>query len=1159
MKILKEMLSLDSEFCHAAAQYREGRTPILVNGVCESVRPLFCVSFSERVNEKPLIIVSDEKQAYSLKNEIESYGEEAVVLPARDCVFDDMTASSKDFEQERLAVLSTVLNDGGKFIIAVPDALMQYTVPPDEFIDSLLTIRMNSRISPDDVVKRLVSIGYSFADTVEGKGQFTHRGGIIDVFSPSAEYPCRIDFFGDEPDSMGIFDTITQRRIENVDSYTCVPVCETVFSDETLKKTADAIDSLISSTTDEKVLKELRRDRESIASGRFPGGRDKYFSLLYGRKATFFDYVGTKLTVIIESRKVFERARAFSWQINQTLEALVNSGRTEFAYSDVCMFEDTFMSLTAKRGVALDYFMESSRLDFTSRFTLATKAIGSLNGGADMITDELSDWLEAGRKILFVTYGETEAENLASLLESRDMPSGTFRDELVEGRVNIAIAPPGSDFGGFDLQKANFVLLTTGENAAARAYTAKRSTVHRFKKAEKIASYSDLAVGDYVVHANHGIGIYDGLKQLTVEGAVKDYIKINYAGGDVLYVPCGQLDLVSKYIGAEKGVKISRMGTSEWARTKAKAKAAAKDIAKELIKLYAERKKTEGYAFMPDGEYQEEFEAMFEYTETEGQLDAAAEIKADMEKPVPMDRLLCGDVGFGKTEVALRAVFKCVQEGKQAAILVPTTLLALQHYRTILSRFRQFPVETEMLSRFVSKKETDDALARIESGKVDIIVGTHKILQKSIKFHDLGLLVVDEEQRFGVKHKETLKEMAKNVDVLTLTATPIPRTLNMALTGIRDMSVLEEAPRDRAPVQSYVLEHDDGIIYEAIRRELRRGGQVFYLHNFVDSIYKKAQDLQNAFPDSTVAIGHGQMSKDELASVWQAMVNGEIDILVCTTIIETGVDVPNANTLIIESADRMGLSQLHQIRGRVGRSPRKAYAYFTYRRDTILSEDASKRLEAISEFTEFGSGFKIAMRDLEIRGAGNLLGSEQSGHMQAIGYDLYVKILEEAVNEEKGIPPAVRKDCLVDITCDAYIPDDYVTSPKTRIDFYRKIALLDSEGDRDDLVDEFVDRFGDIPKPVENLMDVSLCRNIASGCDIVKISQSGLLVSFYVKEDAREKWLGLLGVPSMKGRLLGAKMTGTPYFSYKLKYGENPIEKIRTVLTEYSALLTNIS
>ena len=1159
MKILRDMINYDSEFCHAAAQYREGRTPILVNGVCESVRPLFCCAFAENVNEKPLIIVSDEKQAYSLKNEIESFGEEAIVLPARDYIFDDMTASSKDFEQERLAVLNTVVTDGSKFVIAVPDALMQYTIPPEEFIDSLLTIKLNSRITPAEITKKLVNMGYSFADTVEGKGQFTHRGGIIDVFSPSSDYPCRIDFFGDEPDSMGIFDTITQRRIENVNSYTCVPVCETVFSDDSLKAVSDAINELLADAKDEKIAKELKRDKENVSAGRFPGGRDKYFSLLYSRKATFFDYVGTKLTIVIESRKVFERARAFSWQVNQTLESLVNSGRTSFAYSDVCMFEDTFVSLSSKRGVVLDYFMESSRFNFSSRFTLSTKAVGSLNGGADMLTDELSDWLEAGRKVLFVTYSETERENLTSLLESRDMPSVYFKNEIVEGCVNITVAPPGSEFGGFDLQKANFVLLTTGENASARAFAVKKSTVHRFKKAEKIASYSDLAVGDYVVHANHGIGVYDGIKQLTVEGAIKDYIKINYAGGDVLYVPCGQLDLVSKYIGEEKTVKLSRMGTSEWARTKAKAKAAAKDIAKELIKLYAERKNTEGYAFMPDGEYQEEFEAMFEYTETEGQLDAAAEIKADMEKPVPMDRLLCGDVGFGKTEVALRAVFKCVQEGKQAAILVPTTLLALQHYRTILSRFRQFPVETEMLSRFVSKKDTDDALARIASGKVDIVVGTHKLLQKNIVFRDLGLLVVDEEQRFGVKHKETLKEITKNVDVLTLTATPIPRTLNMALTGIRDMSVLEEAPRDRAPVQSYVLEHDTGIIYEAIRRELRRGGQVFYLHNFVDSIYKKAQELQTAFPDKVVAIGHGQMSKDELASVWQAMVNGEIDILVCTTIIETGVDVPNANTLIIENADRMGLSQLHQIRGRVGRSPRKAYAYFTYRRDTILSEDASKRLEAISEFTEFGSGFKIAMRDLEIRGAGNLLGSEQSGHMQAIGYDLYVKILEEAVNEEKGILPAVRKDCLVDIICDAFIPDDYVESSKTRIDFYRKIALLESESDRDDLVDELVDRFGDIPKPVENLMDVSLCRNIASGCDIIKISQTGLMVSFYLKEDSRDKWLGLLGVPSMKGRLLGAKMSVKPYFSYKLKYGENPIEKIRTVLTEYSALLTNIS
>ncbi|MEG1743507.1 MAG: transcription-repair coupling factor, partial [Clostridia bacterium] len=599
-------------------------------------------------------------------------------------------------------------------------------------------------------------------------------------------------------------------------------------------------------------------------------------------------------------------------------------------------------------------------------------------------------------------------------------------------------------------------------------------------------------------HANHGIGIYAGISGLTFEGAKKDYIKIQYAGSDVLYVPCNQLDMVSKYIGAgaEAKVKLSKMGSKEWQRAKSRAKSAAKNIAKELILLYAARKNQCGYAFPPDCEYQDEFESAFEYSETDGQLTSTEEIKADMESSVPMDRLLCGDVGFGKTEVALRAAFKAVCDGKQVAILVPTTILALQHYNTMKSRFRGFPVAIGMLSRFKTKKEQDNILPDLKNGKLDIIVGTHKLLQKSIEFKDLGLLVIDEEQRFGVSHKEKLKALAVNVDTLTLTATPIPRTLNMALSGIRDMSVLEEAPQDRVPVQSFVLEHDDEIIYEAIRRELRRGGQVFYLHNVVDSMYGKASELAKQFPSATVGVANGQMDKNELSDIWHSMVNGEIDILVCTTIIETGVDIPNANTLIIEEANKMGLSQLHQIRGRVGRSPRRAYAYFTYRAGSLLSEIATKRLGAIKEFTEFGSGFKIAMRDLELRGAGNLLGAEQSGHMAAIGYDLYIKILEEAVNEEKGIINTVKRDCLIEIICDAYIPDDYISSSQQRIDMYRKIALLDTKEDRDDLVDEFLDRFGELPESVSNLLDISLSRNIASALGINHISQKG--GSYYV-------------------------------------------------------------
>ncbi|MDD4125869.1 MAG: transcription-repair coupling factor [Eubacteriales bacterium] len=1162
MDILKQLLSSDGEFASLCEGYRKGRTPILVNGVCESVRPLFCAAFSAKTNEKPLVIVPDEKQAWGLKNALAAYGENALVYPARDFVFDNIATASHDFEQERLSVLLKIIEDDWSYIITVPDAVMQYTIPPESLADSVINIRLNMKISPEKLAKALNDAGYFRAESVEGKGQFSKRGGIVDVFSPSAEYPCRIDFFGDEPDSMGIFDTLTQRRIENINSYTCVPVSEIIPSATAIEKAKNAAQGLLAENAaemTEKVRSELMFDSEQAKNGVFPGTRDKYFSLLHERKTTVMEYLGSKPVILFESRKVLERARAFSWQTSQTIEALVNSGRTEFAYCDVAMFEDTFRHAISSKTVAVDYFMESSRLNFASSYSMITKSAGQLAGGVSVFVEEFSNWLEAGRRILYLASSEYEAGNLREILREHEIPSAAYNMNgaggLNENTVNIGVIPDEGSVYGFELPTVNFVLLTSGGDIERGNVAKRRKYARKFKKAEKIASYSDLAEGDFIVHANHGIGIYAGLQQLTFEGTVKDYIKINYAGGDVLYVPCGQLDLVSKYIGQENNVKIHKMSSSEWARAKAKVKSAAKDIAKDLITLYAARRAAAGYEFPRDDEYQDEFESMFEYEETEGQLTATSEIKSDMEKPFPMDRLLCGDVGFGKTEVALRAVFKCVSAGKQAAILVPTTILAFQHYRTMLSRFRQFPVRVEMLSRFKAKKEADDILAGLKKGSIDVVVGTHKLLQKGVEFKNLGLLVVDEEQRFGVKHKEKLKEMAKNIDALTLTATPIPRTLNMALTGIRDMSVLEEAPRDRAPVQSYVLEYDEEIIGEAIRRELRRGGQVFYLHNVVETIFSKAGELEKRFPNAVVAVGNGQMSKEELGQVWQSMVDGEIDILVCTTIIETGVDVPNANTLIIEDADRLGLSQLHQIRGRVGRSPRKAYSYFTYRPGALLTEIAAKRLEAIKEFTEFGSGFKIAMRDLEIRGAGNLLGAEQSGNMAAVGYDLYVKILEEAVNNEKGIMPTVKKDCLIEIAGDAYIPESYVFSPKLRIDYYRKIALLDSPEDRDDLVDEMQDRFGDLPVPVTNLMDISLCRNTASGCDIEKITQTGGTIAFYTKECDMEKWSRLASLPEFKGRIM-LSPSGKHHFAFKLRSGDNPVERVREILAAYSAILT---
>ena len=697
---------------------------------------------------------------------------------------------------------------------------------------------------------------------------------------------------------------------------------------------------------------------------------------------------------------------------------------------------------------------------------------------------------------------------------------------------------------GADFPEAGFAVVTHGRIAS---YRRKNRRPGRNKGAE-IHSLAELAPGDYIVHAAHGIGLYQGIQQLEVQGVVKDYLKLQYDKGDTLYVPVTQLDLVSKYIGTkdEVKVKLHRLGGQEWQKAKSRVRAAVKDIAKELIQLYSKRMATPGYAFGPDTEWQYDFERHFEYEETEDQLRCIDEIKGDMERPIPMDRLLCGDVGFGKTEVALRAAFKCVSESKQCVLLVPTTILAFQHYNTIARRFEGFPVQVEMLSRFRTPKEQEDILRRTARGEIDILVGTHRMLSKDVKFHDLGLFIVDEEQRFGVAQKERIKELAPNIDVLTLSATPIPRTLNMAMSGIRDMSVIEEAPQDRRPVQTYVLEHDNGIVTDAIRRELRRGGQVYYLHNRVESVERCAAGIQMRIPEARVAFAHGKMSEDEMSEIWRQVLEHEVDVLVCTTIIETGVDVPNVNTLIIENADRFGLSQLHQLRGRVGRSSRRAFAFLTFVRGKVLSDVASKRLEAIREFTEFGAGFKIAMRDMEIRGAGNLLGAQQHGHMEAVGYEMYLKLLADAVNEEKGIPASRQEEeCLVDLPVTAHIPEAYISSNAQRLDVYRRIADIRTEEDSLDVYDELIDRFGEPPEAVQGLIDVALLRNMAARLGIYEIKQQADTLLLYQRK------LDLQAGSRMSAALKGRVMINAgpkPYFAVKVKKGLTSLDALREAL-----------
>ena len=1158
MKRILEQFSADNEYKSIISQFSNTSTPAVVTGVCESLRPFFAASVLKDLNKKGIVVVSEEKEAISITETLKLFFDKVLYYPSRDFVFENVTAYSREWEHERLSVQNSVMCGDYDVIVTVPDAMMQYVMPIETFENNCVELCRGGVSSQSELCAKLEKIGYTRTDLVEGVGQFSVRGGILDVFTPNYPYPARIDFFGDEIDLIGLFDTVSQRRIENMESLKLIPCNELIASDEAREIILGIINEMIASYVGpEKQRQVLYAESSALERGDRTFFSDKYYSLIYSEKKTLMDYVDESFCFIFDEKRVYERAKGFNFENCSIIESLVANGLYKVGNCQPFCDENELFSHFKKNTISLDLFQNSRTIIGAGHlYNFVTKSVMAMTEKKDILIEDLDDYIAASRKVMLLCSNEHSAKAMVDMLIDENIPAYMYSGSLYKSRV--AVADCGSDVvrQGFELPKSGFVLITDYMSLRPRDEMRKVRRSKKVSKGERIASYADLSHGDLVVHVNHGIGRYDGIQNLVTQGVSRDFIKIIYADGGKLYVPCDQLDMVSKYIGSE-GTKLSKMGGAEWKRAKARAKASASNIAKELIKLYAERRNLIGYAFPPDDELQEEFESEFEYIETDGQLRAANEIKKDMENPYPMDRLLCGDVGFGKTEVSLRAVFKCVFSGKQAAVLVPTTILAFQHYQTILARFRGYPVKIAMLSRFVTPKAQLDVLDRLKRGSIDIVIGTHKLLQKDVAFKDLGLLVVDEEQRFGVVHKEKLKELSKGVDVLTLTATPIPRTLNMALSGIRDMSVLEEAPIDRVPVQTFVLEHDDELLFESIRRELRRGGQVFYLHNFIDSIYSKAAQIRNAFPDSNVAVAHGRMDKEELSDVWSDMVDGKIDILVCTTIIESGINVPNANTLIVEQADRMGLAQLHQIRGRVGRSTRKAYAYLTYRAGSIINEIAEKRLQAIREFTEFGSGFKIAMRDLEIRGAGSLLGAEQSGHLEAIGYDLYIKILEDAINAEKGIAPKAELNCTIDLNVDAFIPEKYITSLQLRIDVYKKIASVCNENDSDDLIDELNDRFGDIPEATENLIRISKLRNSALTLGFTSIENHDRVISLYTPHIDMEKCSVIVADDRFKGAVM-ISPGGRPHISYKLRPGDKILDVSEKIIERYAEIIKNL-
>ncbi len=1149
MNILTSGIRLDPEYRQlqktVSQLFRISPLPVLASGLCEGASDALTVSLLEDSvsyrNGCALILCSEEKECVRLCSVLERFGLRAAFYMTRDLTFYNMTASH-EYEHERLKVLSGLLDGNYDAVVTTPDAALGYTVPPERLKSTTVSVHADDLIDLRAFAARLIGAGYVRADMADAPGQFAIRGGIVDIYPPygvfldadgsvqSGAYPIRIELFGEEIDRMGLFEPDTQRMTMSIDSAEFPPARELLCDKETLDRLRKAISKQFKASTTEQTGEALIREAATVDRAITDGGDipflDKYINLVYEEKASLLDYFsGKRLVLMRGSAAIRDRLQAAQWHLEQIVTELLEGGTIAAKYAEYAKIPSA-LSLFCDANVTVH--VDSIAHNLTDRrlgglFGFRTRHTVSYTESETLFFEDLQNYIRSGYRCIVLTENEHEAKRITEKLSAEgytvvDSPEDV--EQIPSGAVSVIWR---ACIAGYELPVPHIALLSLNPESRTGALNlAGKSSLKKKKKknAKSILSYAELEVGDYVVHETYGIGQYTGIETMTAGGVTRDYIGIRYAGSDKLFLPVEKLDKVAKYIGAHSDdglVKLSKMGGESWKKSKARAKAAVKEMAKDLIRLYSERMRRPGHAFPADDAYQKAFEDAFEYEETESQSSAVDEIKGDMMKAAPMDRLLCGDVGYGKTEVALRAAYKAVLGGKQVAVLVPTTLLAMQHYQTMLSRMRSFAVNVDMLSRFRTPKQQAATLRRLKRGEVDIVVGTHRLLSKDIEFHDLGLVIVDEEQRFGVAQKERLKQTTNQVDVLSLSATPIPRTLNMAMGGIRDISILDDAPADRLPVQTYVLEEDGLIVEEAIRRELRRGGQVFYLYNNVEHIYTIAANLSTAIPEARITVGHGKMDKEELEHIWEQMLTGEIDILVCTTIIETGVDIPNANTLIVSGAHRMGLSQLHQLRGRVGRSSRRAYAYFTYPRDRALPEIAQKRLEAIREYAEFGAGFKVALRDMEIRGAGNLLGSEQHGHLDAVGYDLYIKLLNQAVLEEKGEEQAPETDCAVSIDLDAYLPERYVPFPAQRMALYKKIAQVASDEDVSDVTDELLDRFGEPPVETENLLRIALIHNRASKCGITVLRQTGSEIHIYPQKLDIDRWSEVADL--MPGRL----------------------------------------
>jgi len=1075
-----------------------------VVGLTRPAKAHFAASLCTDLNTQGLYITDSDYEAKKIADELMYYlGDNVYYYPSKELEFYKADAKSNELLNQRLEVMEKLaFSDRAKTITVMSlDALLQFTVDLNSYKKSVISLSVGDEVSLDDMAKKLVNLGYTREDTVEGKGQFAIRGGILDVFSPAMENPQRVEFFGDEIDSIREFDCFTQVSVENIEE-TSIGAANDSFSGD----------------GEETCVLEYFND-------------DAY---------VFFD----------EPQKISERYDGLLWDIEETVKALSENNES-FIFKEKYV-HDYYDVL---RKILEHPFLGLLELPFSCRdykpkeiINVTVGDLGKTFGERDRFYDELRDFLKNGYSVIF-SVSDDAREKLTQDLNEKGFNVNT-NDTILKTKINFTV---GGLSNGFYYEEEKIAIF--GSEEIFGKTPKKKGKRKKLDSASKIRDFNDLDIGDYVVHHTHGIGQYLGLDTLEVEGKRRDYLKIKYNGDDFLYVPTSQLDVLQKYVGKEGTIRLNRMGGADFARQKKKVKESTQRLARELVALYAARQQAQGFAYSPDTEWQKSFEDDFPYVETEDQLISIAEIKKDMESTRSMDRLLCGDVGYGKTEVALRAAFKAVMDSKQVAVLAPTTVLVMQHFNTFCERMKKYPITIADISRFKTKKEQEKILKRLKSGEIDIIIGTHRLLGADVEFKDLGLLVVDEEQRFGVKHKERIKEMKTNVDVLTLSATPIPRTLHMSMINIRDMSVLTEPPENRFPVRTIVMEKNDAILYDAIRRELSRGGQVYYIHNRIASISAVAKRIQDAFPDERIAYAHGAMDEETLENIMMDMSKGDIKVLVCTTIIETGLDIPNVNTIIIEDANKMGLSQLYQLKGRVGRSSRRAFAYFTYRADKVLSEVASKRLRAIKEFTEFGSGFKIAMRDLEIRGAGNILGAEQHGHIDTVGYDMYCELLAQSVSELTGEVPKESWQPNIDINVEAYIPPSFVKNHSTRLDIYKKIASIENEEEKIEVSSEICDRFGDLPKSVESLLKIAQIKYMAKDANVKEVTLKDENIICYFKGDMDIR--AISGLVSVFGRKFFVSAGERPHMVLKIdpKGKEDVLEIVKKMFKEYNKLL----